>query len=378
MFVLPRCRHDHVRAVHKQAYSLAQAGHEVVLVVKHGDVTEYMGMRVVSARVPFENILRPVLNLPALFKQVVSLDGDMYLLSNPDSIPLALVLKLSRKNVIYSTEEDFSKRFQLREAVPNWLEPALAWFVSKLERWLGRVTDGVLVTQSHQLKSIGGNTLLLLNAPLLGGPIVELADSIRLCEQHDGIRLIYAGGITESRGLFQMLELMQALNLQRSCILDLLGKFESVDLKERAEQHPGWQFVNYRGEVSHAASLAHIKNADIGLAILDRVADYPTTSITKLFEYMQYGVPFVASDFPAWRIQTSMGVPGFYVDPDSVGDIRDLALRLASDSALRARMGKAGRHYVETEFSWERISQPFVAMVDRVIGDDTKKAGRYS
>jgi glycosyltransferase involved in cell wall biosynthesis len=169
-----------------------------------------------------------------------------------------------------------------------------------------------------------------------------------------------------------MLDLIVRLNQHQLCVLDLLGKFEPEDLKVRAENHSGWQFVEYYGEVSHAAALARIKDADIGLAILDRVADFPTSSITKLFEYMQFGVPFVASDFPAWKVSTALGSPGLYVDPKSFDDVVAEGLRLTSDRLLRARMGQAGKYYVATEFNWERISEPFLQLV---AGMSAKKRG---
>ena len=367
VFVLPRSRYDNIRAVHKQAYSLSQAGHDVTLVVRDGDIEEYLGMQVVRATTPFENILRPILNLPTLFLQAVRLNADHYVVSNPDAIPLAIGLKLLRYRVIYGTDEDFSKRFRLREYIPKWLEPVLTWTVTRLERWLARLTDCVIVTQAQQPESLGGKTLLQPNAPLVGGPIIELAESVDNREQTKDTRLIYSGGITEMRGLFKMLDLMQALNQDNSCILDLLGAFESVELRKRAEHHPGWRFVNYLGPVSHAASLARIRDADIGLAILDEVADYPTTSITKLYEYMQFGLPFVASDFSAWRVTTATGAPGLYVNPHSAEELRASTLRLVTDPGLRKQMGRSGAHFIETEFNWEQVSKPFVATVERLL-----------
>ena len=112
-----------------------------------------------------------------------------------------------------------------------------------------------------------------------------------------------------------MLNLIERMNRQCACRLTLVGWFRSEKLKRRAMQHPGWSFVDYQGKVSHAETLAHTMRSDIGLAILDPVADYPTSSVTKLFEYMQFGIPCIASNFPAWKISTTIGPPGFYVEP---------------------------------------------------------------
>ena len=367
VFMMPRCRRDHIRAVHKQAYSLRQECYDVVLVVKDGDIGEYLGMQVIRARAPFGSVLRPLLNLPALIRQAISLDGDIYVLRNPDTILLALVLRLFRRNVIYDTHEDFSKRPLIRDAYPEWIRPAIASTITALERLLARTTSGVLVTQVQQLKTIGGRTFFQPNAPLTSGPIIDAAYCVDVKPLHDQLSLIYVGEISRQRGIFSMLELAAEINKQISCRLKLVGWFLSEHTRKQAGNHEGWQYVNYCGRLSHAETLAHIREADIGLAILDRVADYPTTSITKLFEYMQFGVPFVASNFPAWQVNTQRGAAGLYVDPESPADILRATQTLASNAGLRRQLGSAGRQYVEAEFNWETISRSFVSIVNESL-----------
>ncbi len=164
-----------------------------------------------------------------------------------------------------------------------------------------------------------------------------------------------------------MLELIERINQQIACRLDLVGWMRPHELEEQAKRHSGWRFVNFHGRVSHADSLAHIRQADIGLAILERVADYPTSSVTKLFEYMHGSIAFIASDLPAWRVATERGSPGIYVDPSSLDDIVSATLKLASDRKLRRRMGELGKHYVETEFRWEQTSEPFLSLVNGLL-----------
>jgi len=359
VFVMPRCRHDHVRGVHKQAYTLALDGHEIILVVKDKLVEEYLGMRVVAADTPFDSAWRPLLNFPSLFRQVRKLDGDIYVLRNPDTIPLAMALRAFGHDVIYDTHEDFSKRPLIRDSLPAWVRPSVAWLITTGERLLARLTSAVIITQAQQSITLGGRTLLQPNAPLTVGPILEHARSIEVARKGNDLLLIYVGEITRARGIFAMLELVHRMNKNRSCCLELVGWFSPDTLQDEAMQHPGWRHVRYRGTVSHAESLARVGQADVGLAILDPIADYPTTSITKIYEYMLFGVPIIASSFPAWMVSTPTGPPGIYIDPTSMEEIFAAGQKLASDAALRARMGTSGRRYIESEFSWERVTEPF-------------------
>ena len=363
VFVMPRCRHDHVRGVHKQAYSLSRAGYEVVLVVKDSAVSEYLGMQIVVAKAPFETVFRPLLNLPALFRQAQKLKGDVYVLRNPDTILLALALTLIGHKVVYDTHEDFSKRPLMHRALPKWARPTAAWLITNLERLLARMTRGVFVTQAQQPKILGGRTLLQPNAPLTSGPIIEAAHATNMSRKDNELSLIYVGEITRRRGILSMLNMIERMNRQGACCLHLVGWIRSEKLKQEVTQHRGWRYVNFHGSVSHAETLAHIMRSDIGLAILDPVADYPTTSVTKLFEYMQFGIPIIASNFPAWNVLTENGPPGLYVDPTSLDDIVAAGLQMAADPAIRERMGAAGKRFIETEFNWELISEPFLDLI---------------
>ena len=367
VFVMPRCRHDHVRGVHKQAWSLATAGHEVVLVVKERLVEQYLGMRVVAANAPFKSVLRPLMNLPAMYRQVRQLKGDVVILRNPDTIPLALLLRLLGHKVIYDTHEDFSKRPMIHPSLPIWARSGAAWLITRLERLLARTANLVIVTQLQQVQGIGGRTMLQPNAPLTTGPIVQsaLKSGAKIAEGE--LSYIYAGEITRYRGVFAMLEMIQAVNRHHKAWLDIVGWIRYEPLLEQAKQHPGWRFVRFHGAKSHADALAHIKCSDIGVALLQPVGDYPTTSVTKLFEYMQFGIPFIASDFDAWKVSTELGSAGLYVNPDSIGEISDAAIRLAGDRGLRRRLGEAGRQYIETDFNWEQISAPYVDLVTGLI-----------
>ncbi len=360
---MPRCRHDHIRAVHKQAWTLHREGYEVLLVVRQPPVDTYLGMQVITANASFTSILRPILNLPGLFLQAWRLKCDVYILRNPDTIPLALLLWLTGRKVIYDTHEDFSKRPQIRRISPAWLKPVVAWSITACERLLARTTAAVLVTQRQQPDFLGGRTLLQPNAPLVDGPIVEAAHATPALPKSDRPSLIYVGEMTRNRGVILMLDLIDRLNQSRPCCLRLVGWFDTEDLRQEAQRHNGWRYVEDYGTVSHAQSLSLIRDSDVGLALLHPVADYPTSSITKLFEYMQFGVPFIASDFPAWRVSTRFGPPGIYVNPEAPDEILSLSQQLLDDASQRSAMGRAGQHYIENSFNWNCYAESLLALV---------------
>jgi glycosyltransferase involved in cell wall biosynthesis len=368
--IMPRCRHDDVRVSHKFAWTLRQHGWKVTLLVAEAPEPSYLGMRVLKARAPFGTMIRPILNLPTLLRQALQLRADLYLACNPDTLAIGIALAALRRRVIYDSAEDFSRRPHIHSAVPGPLAAIVARTLEGGERLLGRLAVASCVTQ-EQIRSRRARCLLLENAPLTDGPIVSEADRIfrTINRPECDLCLVYAGLVTELRGLWRMLDLVDRLNRHRRTRLVLLGRFCPSELIGVAERHPAWRFVDYLGQVSHATSLAWIRSADLGLALLDPVADYPTSSITKLYEYMQYGTPFIASDFPAWRASIDDVCAGLFVDPADLDAMAAKVLALVKDPARLANMRQTGEEYIREHFNWRNVSRPFLELVENKLAD---------
>lgn len=363
VFFMPIGVHEQVRAVHKQAWTLSSAGYEVEIVVKAAPVNEYLGMKV-SAVCPSKGyLLRPLLNLRRWFRICQGKGADVFVLRNPDCIVLALMLTMAGQNVVYDSQEDFSRRPLLRDIRPAFLKQIVAQTLTFLERLLARRVAAVLVTQAQQVEQLGGRTFLQPNAPLIDGPILNATHKMPRVVAPDRDTLIYVGELTEYRGIWHMLDLVERVNISRACTLKIAGRFADADLQREATDHPGWQYVDYVGVVSHSESLSLIRDADVGLALLMPVADYPTSSITKLYEYMTFGIPFVASNFPAWRVESENGVPGIYVDPQSPDESLEAIVRLLEDPDLRRSMGEVGAEYIRDDFNWNKYANPFIETI---------------
>ncbi len=365
---MPRCRHHHVRVSHKLAWSLRQHGYTVTLLAAEAPEPSYLDMRVVKARAPFGSILRPLLNLPAQLRQALELRADLYLAYNPDALLVGIALAMLGRRVVYDTAEDFSLRPFIHPTVPRRLAPVVARTLDAGERLLARFAVTTSVTQT-QIQARRGNCLLLENAPLTEGPIIDAADRVfpSMLRPNADLCLIYAGIITRPRGLERMLDLLVLLNRRLHARLILVGSFYPANLASAAERHPGWRHVDYRGYVPHHEALALIRCADLGLALLDPVADHPTSSITKLYEYMQCGTPFVASDFPAWRASIDDVDAGLFADPADIDGIAARILELAADPARLDEVRRTGQRYIAEHFNWHRVARPFVALIDSAL-----------
>lgn len=352
--VSARHNQSDIRVVNKIGRSLHARGFETLLCVRAEAPAQYLGMRVVPVRAPFEGPLRFIANTFPMFRQMLALHADLYICINPDCLPLALLLKVMGKKVVYDTHEDFLYRVAICRILPKWLQRPYGLGIGALEWVASHIMDMMLVTQKRQRERLRGRPFFVDNAPLTSGPIVERAAACPPKPSPAGeLRLIYAGVITSERNPLLMLDVLEQLSHSQKCRLDLVGWFTDPQLERKCRNHPAWALTNFHGQVPHWAALAAIRDADIGLALLSGVADIPFTGITKIFEYMMFGVPFVASDFPYWRQESGGEDVGIFVNCNEPAAIAKEIIELYRDAARRQAMSACGRARILGGLNWE-------------------------
>lgn len=296
------------------------------------------------------------LYIPILTFRVLFTGADVYHIHNPDTLPLGFLLKMLGRKVIYDTHEDFSLRLMMRHWIPPFLRIPLSRFISGAESLAGHLLDGVIVTQKEILQRTGPRSIVLENAPLLDseseGRVNQISRNIE--ESHPGVfRIVYVGGISNARGLQQMLDAMYLLNQKRPARLWLIGPFFSSEEENHASTLPGWEYTDYLGLLPQEEAFAYMKRSSVGLVVIQDVADHKQTSANKIYEYQMMGIPFVASNFPRWREQLEEVGSGFFVNQESTEEIAAAMVKIAQNPEMASDMSEKGKHYIRDSFHWE-------------------------
>ncbi|HEY6093197.1 MAG TPA: glycosyltransferase family 4 protein [Gemmatimonadales bacterium] len=85
-------------------------------------------------------------------------------------------------------------------------------------------------------------------------------------------------------------------------------------------------------------------------------------------EAMYFGLPCIGTD--AWAVPEMItdGETGFTVPIDDVAALTDRLLRLLGDRALARRMGNAGRERAYRQFTWQRVIQRMLDVIEPAVG----------
>jgi hypothetical protein len=89
---------------------------------------------------------------------------------------------------------------------------------------------------------------------------------------------------------------------------------------------------------------------------------------TKLFEFMNWGVPVICTDFSLWKkIVVDEVQCGICVNPYDENEISNAIKYLIENPEIAVQMGKNGRKAVLNTYNWETQAKKLVALYKKII-----------
>ena len=159
------------------------------------------------------------------------------------------------------------------------------------------------------------------------------------------------GGISKKRGIE---EIISALSYTKKIRLNLAGTFNDNAFEKQIKKLPQWERVNELGFLNRKHINEVLSNSIAGLVTLYPTLNYIDALPVKMFEYMNAGIPVIASNFPLWSEIVEGNNCGICVDPKNSRAIGD-AIQYLIDNPLEAeQMGKNGLQAVRQKYNWTK------------------------
>lgn len=190
-------------------------------------------------------------------------------------------------------------------------------------------------------------------------------------EKYDVPTLVYAGAIHEIRGFKEMLGVASILK-QRGHVFQLII-IGQVPERLRTwsanyvEAHGLKSCVQLKGRLDLEALNHYYEKSHIGLALLHPEPNYVKSLPTKLFEYMSFGLPYLASDFPLWRELMMDSASGIPVDVGDVSGIADTIEELLNEPEMYKRYVVDGRNEHISHYNWQHEAEKLLQTYDMLF-----------
>lgn len=345
-------RHD-VRIFEKECVSLSNFGYNVYEIVNddaHDE--EYKGVHIVSTGVlPANRLERMFKSMKYILKLAIEIDADIYHLHDPELLRIAKKLLANNKKVIFDSHEFSAMQILTKAYIPIWARGIMSKIYKKYEFHILRTIDGLVVPCTYDGKDYFEN--IDIPKVIIGNcPITDADDSI-LPDSHTHVneeKACYLGGITEARGIFSMVRGCHRVGIK----LRLIGKI-SDELLEKINNMPEAECVEMLGVLNHEEALLKASECMIGLSLLQDIGQYSKIDNlpTKVYEYMQMGMPVVVSKFPFYENIISEYKFGIAVNPQSPEEIAEAIEYILKNPLVAQEMGEAGKRAVNEKYNWE-------------------------
>jgi glycosyltransferase involved in cell wall biosynthesis len=353
------------RIFQKECRTLAETGHCVALIAPHTCHETVDGVEIVPLPRIAQRAARILLVPWRAFRAARARPADLYHFHDPELLPVGVLLKwTTHARVVYDAHENYARRMSGRHWMPRLLRPILPRLVGEVERWAVRRLDAVVCATEHIAAQFPHTrTAVVKNYPLL--KMSPPAPDPAQFDAHN-VTVIYTGGWTEHRGVYQLVQAMQHVKTPGACLI-VLGKCVSPALQRRAQSLPGYARVDYRGTVPFEQVYLHMRRAAIGLVCNQPQHDYEMSQPNKLFEYMSAGSPVIASHFPLWKEVVEGNNCGLTVDPTQPEAIAYTIDYLLARPERREKMGRNGLKAIQTTYSWQAEAKKLVILYEELL-----------
>ncbi|WP_244266272.1 glycosyltransferase [Listeria rocourtiae] len=266
--------------------------------------------------------------------------------------------------------EDFPSALKSKRikgiSMPDWCIKNIARYEKKRLTQVDAILFAEEYYKEHYL-DIATKKEDVLNYPFL-------KEELDVSSKFELTTLVYAGAIHEIRGFKEMLEVARILK-QRGHIFQLLiiGQVPehlwewSADFLEKNNMV---HYVKLTGRMDLETLNQYYEKSDIGLALLHPEPNYLKSLPTKLFEYMSFGLPYVASDFPLWRKLMEDSGSGVPVDVRDVSKVADAIEILLNEQETYVKCMENGREAHVSQFNWQyeakKLLQAYELLFERI------------
>jgi len=350
-----------VRIFYKECVSLAEAGYKVYHIVPNTNSRTEKGVEIVSFDFKTSSRLKRMFFLvKTVYKKAVEVNADIYHLHDPELLRIATKLKKLGKKVIYDAHEDLPRDILTKEYIPFFLRKIVSKRAEKFENKIAKKIDGIVTATPFirdRFLKINSNCVDINNYPTFDTTSVYVTHD----EKKENL-ICYIGVIKHIRGLT---EIVQALNKIDAKLL-LAGDFRQNGYKDELTKLEGWKKVQELGFLNREDVSAVYNRSKIGLVTLHPIVTFLDSLPVKMFEYMESGLPVIASNFPLWKKIIEDGNCGICVDPLSPKEIADAIQFLINNPDKAKEMGENGKRLVKEIYNWDIEKKKLVEFYEKI------------
>ena len=361
-------RADDVRILYKECKTLAEAGHEVVFITsKHEGTkiptianvtvieTELSQMLYSRVKHPVKYFTEELPNNRKIYSQILNTClkemADIYHVHEYSLLDLGIKIKENTgAKIVYDIHDDTAAQRVGAALGKNHFYRLIKEIEGKIVRFkefdYAKKYDLLIAATPHLsdiFHSVNKNICTICNYPTINHSQLEETSHHNRNSDH----VCYIGSIFKAKGINEIIAAVGRTHYK----LYLAGNI-NYTYKTQLEMIDGWSQVEALGYIDRDGVEKIIRKSFAGLVTLLPVGNTVEALPVKMFEYMNFGIPVIASNFATYKSIIEKYECGICVDPQNVQEIADAIKYLATHRDLATQMGENGHRAVAESLNW--------------------------
>lgn len=355
---------EDVRIFTKQCVGLAENGFDVTLIACGEKAFEDKknGVKRISLNVPVKNRFhRFSKRSQVVFEKALEVNADIYHFHDPELMFAGLKLKKEGKLVVFDIHENVAEQIMCKPYIPGYITRKLLSKIYRVfETRIGSKFDAFVTVTEDVAKHLHHHNIhIVKNLPKIK---LFADDSLPPpTPVFDEFTIIYPGSLSQSRGIYDILEALKII--KQPVKLKLFGKWDSETFKKKCEAHPAWNQVFFGGMVPQSDIIPHIKNADLGIHMVHDIGNFTGGLSVKVFEFMASGIPCLTSDTESKRDMFKDRV--YYCEPDNPQKIARSIEKIITNYTKAQEKAKTALEFAKQN-SWEKEEHKLISLYKQI------------
>lgn len=353
------------RIYYKECLSIQSAGYDVTLIAPYDACMDKSQIKVIPLKKRQNRFKRMLFSTVEALKQARKQKADYYHIHDPELLPVAWILKNKKNVVVYDIHEDYVTSIMQKDYLVEPLKRIIAKLYKMVEKKLCTNLDLCLAEKYYKESYPEGQCIL--NYPLVNEKFVNHFNQ-NISDKPTN-KVIYTGNITENRGAtiharLPLLDEQISVHFFGKCSKILAEKMKAIaaDEKDRLVINGIDRYVPKSEIDDQYLSQRWLA----GIALFPPTDHYRKKELTKFFEYMSAGIPFICSDFPVWKQFVEKYQCGIAVNPDDDQEIKEALAFLRLHPQKAKQMGINGKRAIHTELNWETQANKLSDWYERI------------
>lgn len=296
-------------------------------------------------------------------------DADLLLVHDPELVP-QFARRRAAVPVVWDVHEDYVASIGDRRYIPAPLRRPVRWAVERVER-RAIARCHLLLAEDAYAERLGDHpvvpngTWVPDHPPPPREPTVLSAPDDRSgasTQTERGVRVVYAGRVSASRGARELVEIGRRLHDR--AVVEVIGDADADVRDEIAAAHDAGHVV-WLGYLPNPVAVERLGGAFAGLSLLHDEPNYRHSRPTKLVEYLAHGVPVISTPLPVAAALVTASNGGVVTSFESaVADTVAAIEHWIANPAVRRTAIDDGHRYVRAHHAWQDDGARFVALLE--------------